>query len=141
MGKRMGRVLMMVVLGCGKEESEKPAPRPENLWTYLEGFRKRPEMPDKEEIRRRFGEPKDVMEWSENVAIRSKNNLEEYRRYTDEDRRSKELDVLAWRYPYRGDDNRWVYLVLRKKEGIVVGWDWFENVPQGQQTGLPNEKP
>lgn len=111
----------------------------ENLWHYLEGFRNSSQMPSTEEIKKRFGEPNEYMEWEENTDYLEPNSREKYYRYKDSDKQSKWLAVIAWRYWYLGDRNRWVDVVVRKADGTILGWWWFENVPPGQEKGPPDE--
>lgn len=96
-------------------------------------------MPILEEIKKRFGEPNEYMEWEENTAYPEPNSRGRYYRYQDTDKQSKWLPVIAWRYWHLGDRNRWVDVVVRKADGTILGWWWFENVPPGQEKGPPDE--
>lgn len=109
----------------------------ENLWTYLGKFRNSTEMPSAEEIKNKFGEPDDYMEMEENTSYPVKLDPNEYYRFTDEDKQIKWLSVVAWRYYWQGDKNRWVDVIVRKVKGTILGWVWFENVPIGEETGPP----
>lgn len=112
--------------------------REENLWHYLESFRNSSQMPSAEEIKKRFGESNEYMEWEENTVYLQPNSRERYYRYQDADKQSKWLPVVAWRYWHSGDRNRWVDVVVRKADGTILGWSWFENVPPGEEKGPPD---
>lgn len=116
---------------------EKSQPHPETLWAYLENFRHSADMPTTDEVRKRFGEPNENMEWDENPSYGDPSSTKEYHRYSADEKRLKNLPVVALRYYYMGDTSRWVDVIVRKKESTVVGWMWFENVPQEQETGPP----
>lgn len=129
----IGFILTVIILTCGLIIAEE-----ENLWIYLEGFRNSNEMPSSEEIIKRFGEPDDKqVEWEENTDYPKIPNPAEYIRFTDEDKKTKWLPVVGWLYYWKSDKDRWIYVIVRKKEGTVVGWQWFENVPPGEEIGPP----
>ena len=110
----------------------------EKLWEYLDTFRDSSKMPATKEIEKRFGKPNEDMPWEENPSAYYGPSRESYYRFVAAEKQLKSLPVVAWRYYYQGDKNRWIDVVVRKSEGTIVGWSWFENVPPGQESGPPD---
>ncbi len=126
---------MASLIGCGK--SENPPPQPQSLWAYLETFRSKTQMPTTDEIVSQFGKP-DTTEIEMNLnATASFPDDKQFLKFTDEDKKSKWVHVVAWTYFFKGDRNRWVNVLVRKSDGSATGWEWFENVPPGQEIGPP----
>lgn len=145
-------LLSVSLLGCGGPKTEekgngnKQGPdmqgvKEESLWSYLERFRNSSEMPSVGEVQKRFGDPNEYMPMELNPSYYSRSGLpeNEYYRFRPDENQLKSLPVTAWRYYYRGDQNRWVDVVVRKTEGTIVGWTWFENVAPGEETGPPSQ--
>src|SRR3990170_8828247 len=145
-------VLMLLALlalsGCSGPKAEqrtnktslkaRQQAKEEKLWEYLDTFRDSSKMPSTKEVEKRFGKPDEYMPWEENPSAYYGPSRESYYRFVAEEKQLKSLPVVAWRYYYQGDKNRWIDVVVRKSEGTIVGWSWFENVPAGQESGPPD---
>jgi hypothetical protein len=129
--------IAMAVAAC--DSSTPPPPPPPaaetHLWNWLERFRNVATMPTLEEIEKRFGGPNERMEWEEKSTAKLEDPKRKYRRYPAG--ASERVNVGVRRYHHKGDPNRWVDVILLDKENVVIGWEWFENVPPGQESGPP----
>jgi hypothetical protein len=136
--KRAAAILCLLAAGCERKTPLPVTPAPSgtpSLWAWLQGYRGAPSLPATDEVQKLYGEPNERMEMEFNTSGPPDSPAAEYRRYRPED--PKFLPVVAWRYHHRGDPNRWVDVEVRKGDGSVVGWSWFENVPPGQEQGPP----
>lgn len=128
-------------------------PRPTTIWGYLETFRGETNAPTTKEIVNLFGNPDEKLEEQANAemiqghqdayfeAFREYKHKDRYHRFSESDQKNKWVDVVVWWYHLnrdnKKDENRATLLSVRKSNGEVVGWSWFENVPAGQEIGSP----
>ena len=127
--------------------------KPTTIWGYLETLRGESDAPRTKEIVALFGEPDEKLEEQANAemiqghqdayfeAFREYKHKDRYYRFSETDQKNKWVDVVVWWYHLKRDDrkdeNRATLLSVRKSNGEVVGWSWFENVPAGQEIGPP----
>lgn len=109
------------------------------LWKYLEAHKTRAMLPLPAELRQLFGEPDDIQE-SENTLNPSvwgvTDDVPWYARYTEEEKRLDQIGYVDWVY-HLPTASRSINVVLRKDGASVLGWMWFEDVPEGEEQGPP----
>lgn len=109
------------------------------LWKYLEAHMTRVMLPLPAELRQLFGEPDDIQE-SENTLNPSvwgvTHDVPWYARYTEEEKRLDQIGYVDWVY-HLPTASRSINVVLRKDGASVLGWMWFEDVPEGEEQGPP----
>ncbi len=106
-----------------------------DLWRYLHEFADGPSMPDADAVKAKFGPPQDHIGMDIVTSAFSRPTAETFYRFNDDD--GDCLSVTGLRY--YNEEGRWrsIDVVIRDRDGSVVGWDWFENVPPGKEIGPP----
>lgn len=125
-------------------------PKLDRLWEYLETFRHSEDVPSREEIRARFGQPSSqyelqlvaseyVSESHEPTVGPNEEPCELYS-FSQADLAASSVKVQASRYEYKGmeDEFPWIEIYVRKADGKIIGWEWaWMDLPQGNAMGPP----
>ncbi len=110
------------------------------LWAFLESHRDSAALPTLDELRSAFGEPDEILDDGNEIAPGMWGLDPEqpwYARYGSEERKQDWIAYVEWAYHHAGDADRYVGVLSRAKDGTVLGWHWFENVPEGRESGPP----